>query len=660
MLSQYGALKVNDKNLKRKDILSAVPSFGVRCTFRVGKFFPLFLLPLFAGCQSGLYENTISLNNNHEISHIESLTAKKPSTELSGNNKINSNESIVLNGNINKEAQLNNEKEKLILEKKSPEKSKKIANVPTLKSRSSEGNLLIESEENSSSPNSEDLDDQENLILNSTDEALSAEDPLNNVSSEDMNAASTNEDSALLCQDSVYYNSWQEQFDKTWIEENGKNYKTNVSRNRALSQARTNRFIQIAYPTIDRLEFDFPIVINSQVLQWINYFRGSGRKSFVVWLKRSRAVIPEMEKTLEIHGLPKDLVYLSMIESGYSPKALSSAGAVGLWQFMPATGREYGLKINDYVDERRNLKKSTKAAARYLTNLYGMFESWHLAAASYNGGPGRVQRTLRNYGEDSTFFDLTSMGVVNRETADYVPKLIAAMIISKNPDKFGFDITAAPLSSPTKTIQLSRSISLSDLARSINVDKNTLESLNPELRLGITPPPHATSAGNFELEVPASKFDMALASIDMLPNAPTQYMLAARIKRRETVTSFAARYRIKTASVLKANAHLKANSNLQKGQVVYIPVSLGTGQYARLASSKYANAKYSKIGKHKKHLVVKNKIHNKLTVKSSIKKNKSTINAKKVTRSVTLKKKINSGKKVATANQKKKQHNNVR
>ncbi|WP_186649021.1 lytic transglycosylase domain-containing protein [Fluviispira vulneris] len=657
MLSSNGALKVNDKNLMRKDNLSQTPYLRFASVKRVRPFFlPLFLMPLIVGCQSGTYENSIALNLKHEKTRIVNTSPQQTDNVSFEKDASDSDKKRSSSESAGQRKQTDAGKSPAVANKQANQKAKITANIPNIKTSHDDESLLIES----SALNPEEIDDQENLILNSTDEALSTNIPIGSQNPNDSSSANANEDSALLCQDSVYYASWQDQFDRIWLEENGKNYKTNASRNKALTQARTNRFIQIAYPTIDRLEFDFPIVINAQVLQWINYFRGPGRKSFVVWLKRSRSVIPEMESTLELHGLPKDLVYLSMIESGYSPKALSSAGAVGLWQFMPATGREYGLKINDYVDERRNIKKSTKAAARYLTKLYNMFGGWHLATASYNVGPGRVQKTLRNYGEDSSFFELTSMGVVNRETADYVPKLIAAMIISKNPDKFGFDITSAPIPAQTKSIELERSISLSDLARSLNVDKNILESLNPELRLGITPPPHATSGGKFQLEVPASKYDMALASIDMLPNAPTQYMLAAKIKRRESVASFAARYRIKTALVLSANSHLKANSNLHKGQVVYIPVALGTGQYARLASSKYSKGIQSQSRKHKRQLLVKNKIGKKSVTNSNLNKKKIVLKSKKNSHSIALKKKQSKTKKMATSGQKRKQQNSVR
>ncbi|APJ03380.1 hypothetical protein AXG55_05450 [Silvanigrella aquatica] len=502
----------------------------------------------------------------------------------------------------------------------------------------------------------DEFEDSENLVSNSSDNALSAEQP-----SDNSNYADTTDDNLLLCEDNVYYNSWREQFDRLWLAENSKNYKSESSRIKALTQARTNEFIKIVYPAIEKTGFDFPVVINQQVLQWVNYFKSTGKKSFSMWLSRGRIVIPEMQVTLEKYGLPKDLAYLSMIESGYNAKALSYVGAVGPWQFMPATARENGLKINDYVDERRDFKKSTVAAANYLSNLYTQFGSWHLAAASYNGGPGLVRRTLNNYGSDSSFFQLTSMGVVNRETADYVPKLIAAMIIAKNPEKFGFDTSHSSVVSATKSIKLTRSISLSELAKSLKMDKSVLESLNPELRLGLTPPPQATSGGVFELEVPAAKYDHALMALNNIPDASNKYLIAARIKRRETVSAFAARYHLNTTSVLSANAHLKMNSHLHKGQVVYIPISLGTGQYERLSSGKFKSHSKMAKGTSSKHSHSVHNVSNKhkkmIATKPSSSKVKSFVKSKKNSESTTAvsSRKKSTNKKVAISGQRKKQ-----
>lgn len=367
---------------------------------------------------------------------------------------------------------------------------------------------------------------------------------------------------AFLCQESVFYDSWVRQFDSTWLSKNKSNYNGQSAREKALEQARTDAFIRLVYPSIEKTGYDFPMEINSQVLSWIRYFSGQGRKNFVVWLKRGQTLIPQMSEILENHGLPKDLVYLSMIESGFNPTALSTASAVGLWQFRSITANEYGLQINPWVDERRDPIKSTKAAAKLLTNLYTTFGSWHLAAASYNCGPGCVRKTLKNYGKDSSYFELTSMGVVNKQTAEYVPKIIAAMIVAKNPEKFGFDSKEIPVINETKTVALTKSVSLKELAESIQVDNRVLEQLNPQLKTGITPPAHMTKSGQFDLVVPASKYDVTLAQLNELPDASLKRVLVA--KRKHHSFSEAA---LLTRNKGKSHAHVAlASVHLNKGK----------------------------------------------------------------------------------------------
>lgn len=663
------SLEVNIRKIRDLDKNSDSNRLKNKRSLLFGSLFPLVFAPFIVSCQSGMNQASANLYFSPENTALaNSNTPENVSTQSTPSSEVNKQAIQAGNSKIENKKPVSNITVAPIkpasVSKPSSNSKKVVVYAPT-KQTQSEDDLNLNMDDNSALlPSSDDLDDPENLISTSSDDALSAEIPndFDSMTGLANNSLSVNSnDSLLLCEDNVYYESWRKQFDNNWLSENGKKFKSASSRNKALNQARTNEFIKIVYPSIEKTGFDFPVVINTQVLRWVNYFRSVGRKSFVVWLRRGRSLIPEMEKTLEKYGLPKDLAYLSMIESGYSPKALSYAGAVGLWQFMPATARENGLKINDYVDERRDLKKSTVAAANYLTNLYTQFGSWHLAAASYNGGPGLVRRTLKNYGSDSSFFQLTSMGVVNRETADYVPKLIAAMIISKNPEKFGFDTTDAPLPPATKTIMLTRSVSIHDLAKSLKIDKSVLESLNPELRLGITPPPRATSGGEFELEVPADKYENALLALNTIPDASNKYLIAARIKRRETVSAFAARYRLSASSVLSANANLKMNSHLQKGQVVYISVSLGSGQYDRLSSSKFSGSK--KIAKKfssKRHVQLGHHVSGKnkhtMAKSSSTKKSKSAFTkAKKKSSSVAVRKKSASNKKVAISGQRKKQ-----
>nr|BFD32645.1 hypothetical protein GTC16762_22630 [Pigmentibacter ruber] len=633
---KFNNISILDKNVtskKKKATLSACKFLTTLC-----------FLPLLVSCQSSLKQSNLYLSSeNSEIYSKNNILDEKLTS--SENQQANQNTSRF---DVKKEnrKQVRAKSQKPQVAYAPPKKTKPEEDLEL----SSDNNIVPSSEE------TEDLND--NLYLTTSDEAISLE----KLDSSELGGFTQNyslgegAENTLICDDNIYYDSWKEQFDSQWLAAHGHEYSSVAQKNKALALARTNEYIKIVYPSIEKTGFDFPVVINQQVLQWINYFTNSGRNYFVVWLKRGRALMPQMEKILEEYGLPKDLKYLSMIESGYNPKALSYVGAVGLWQFMPATARENGLVINDYLDERRDLVKSTKAAANYLSRLYSTFGSWHLSAASYNGGPGLVRKTLRNYGTDSSFFELTSMGVVNKETADYVPKLIAAMIIAKNQEKFGFDTTDAPLPAPSKIIEVKRSIALSDLAHNLKIDKNILEAMNPELRLGITPPPSATSEGKFDLEVPASHYDNALLAINQLPEASNKYIIAARIHRRESLASFAARYKVSQSALLHANSKLKSNALLRKGQVVYIPISLGNGMYDKLTSQKFLSKRNSSKKQQLHHVSSKNNkmiAQNEHIGKNKKLKSSSNHKSKKKIKSLAAQQKNSKTKKVATSGNRK-------
>jgi membrane-bound lytic murein transglycosylase D len=382
-----------------------------------------------------------------------------------------------------------------------------------------------------------------------------------------------------LCEGSVYMEDWQGIFENQFITANRHRYKKASQLKKALEEARAEEYTRLLMPTLPNLDFDYPVVINGDVIKWIQYFQTRGRKAFVTWLRRAEDIIPQSVPVLEKYGLPKDLIYLAMIESGFNNRALSSARAAGTWQFMRATGRSFGLKQNDYVDERRDPEKSTVAAARYLTYLYTLFGDWHLAAASYNAGEGRVARSMRGQ-KESSFFALSAARRLPNETRNYVPKLIAAMIISKNPSRFGFEVSEGSRAVRTRSLALEKSIRLPDLAAAIEVDQKVLENLNPELRLGITPP--GSAAAPYLLRVPESSYATAIAAVDNLPQAPRTFYVAARVKKRESVSQFAGRYGITLATLLKANPGIRPNARLSKGQSLKIPVALGSGQYERL------------------------------------------------------------------------------
>ena len=192
---------------------------------------------------------------------------------------------------------------------------------------------------------------------------------------------------------------------------------------------------------IDVKPYNIPMVLNDSVENHLEYFKTRGREVFQRWLDRSARYIPVMKDIFREKNLPEDLVYVAMIESGFNPYAVSWAKAVGPWQFMPATGKLYGLKIDWWIDERKDPIKSTQAAAEHLKDLHNLFGSWPLALASYNAGAGKVQRAvLRTRSED--FWDLKASRYIRKETKNYVPKYMAATIIAKNPEAYGFTVSA--------------------------------------------------------------------------------------------------------------------------------------------------------------------------------------------------------------------------
>jgi membrane-bound lytic murein transglycosylase D len=188
---------------------------------------------------------------------------------------------------------------------------------------------------------------------------------------------------------------------------------------------------------LQNTQFDLPVVVNTMVEEWVAYFTGRGRKHFEVYLRRSEYFIPYFQPILRRAKMPEDLVYLAMIESGFNNHAKSHAKAVGPWQFMPATGRRYSLAVNWWVDERRDVRRSTLAAIQYLSELYGAFGSWELAAAGYNAGEAKVARAIQRYATND-FWAIARQRYLKPETRHYVPKLMAAAIVSKNRTQFGF------------------------------------------------------------------------------------------------------------------------------------------------------------------------------------------------------------------------------
>jgi membrane-bound lytic murein transglycosylase D len=313
----------------------------------------------------------------------------------------------------------------------------------------------------------------------------------------------------------------------------------------------------------EKVGYDIPIVLNERVVWWIDYFANRVPATFERYLIRSGAWLPYLKQRLRESGLPEDLVYLALIESGFSTQAVSRVGAVGPWQFMPYTGQEYGLRIDRWVDERRDYEAATEAAIAYLSDLHAMFGSWYLAAAGYNGGQGRVGRSMLR---DNTvnFWELTG---IHAETKDYVPKLIAATIIAKEPEKYGFyDI---PYLEPVEweTVTVPTTTDLEIIAEAAETPIETIRALNPHLLRGRTPPGET----NFPVKVPEGMAEAFNENYyDFPPEERTRTPIVHVVRRGETVVAIAEQYGVDENDLIEEN-RLRNPSRLRAGQQLTIP-----------------------------------------------------------------------------------------
>lgn len=232
--------------------------------------------------------------------------------------------------------------------------------------------------------------------------------------------------------------------------------------------------------------FDIPITYNNLVAKWIKYFQTSGQSTFKRWLERSYKYFPMIKRELEKNNLPKDLAYMVMIESGFTPNATSHADAVGPWQFIETTGNRYGLRTDWWLDERRDFRKSTLAAIRYVRDLYNEFDSWYLVAASYNMGENGLRRVIiKNQTKD--YWKLIELKALPIETAEYVPKLLAAILIAKAPSLYGFRSLHIQEPLSYQVINAPGGTRLDDLADFLGVTHQSLREINTELKVGFVP-----------------------------------------------------------------------------------------------------------------------------------------------------------------------------
>ena len=248
------------------------------------------------------------------------------------------------------------------------------------------------------------------------------------------------------------------------------------------------------------LQGKIPMVLNQPVKTYLKYFSGNGKANFQASLARLGRYLPMMRLILKEHGLPPELIFLALIESGFNPWAHSPADAVGPWQFIEGTARRYGLKVDGQVDERRDPEKSTRAAARYLKDLYRQFGCWYLAVAGYNAGENRVEGAVRR-ACDRDFWALAQQGRLPKETRNYVPQFIAAALIARNPEHFGFSNLSYHKPLTFDTVKVPGGTDLRRFAQDLQVSLKEIRELNPELNQGITP----TTQREYLLKVPPKK-----------------------------------------------------------------------------------------------------------------------------------------------------------
>lgn len=310
--------------------------------------------------------------------------------------------------------------------------------------------------------------------------------------------------------------------------------------------------------------FDIPVVVNDAVLRAVAFYQFRTPQAFAGALKRSGLYLPMMRRILREEGLPEDLVYMAMIESAFKASAHSRARAHGFWQFIDGTARRYGLRRSRYLDERSDPEKSTRAAARYLKDLYEMFGDWYLAMAAYSAGEGKVLKGLQRLGVKD-YWQLSAGSFLRRETREYVPFVLAAALVSKDPLRYGFDVVPDPPLA-FDVARVPRPVDLARVAGAVGAPLSELQLLNSELKTRVTP----QGVSDYPLRVPAGSVDRLVAQLPTLPTAPAIGERRVTVRKGETLAKLAARTGSRVEELCDLN-DLPRNARLRKGQVLLVP-----------------------------------------------------------------------------------------
>jgi membrane-bound lytic murein transglycosylase D len=315
---------------------------------------------------------------------------------------------------------------------------------------------------------------------------------------------------------------------------------------------------------------DFPVVYNAKVQYFIDYYTGRGRQVFARWLERSTRYLPQMREIFAEEGLPRDLAYLAMVESGFNVKAYSWAHAVGPWQFIQGTGRMMKMKTDWWYDERRDFDKSSRAAARYLKDLNTQFNGeWYLAVAAYNAGPGKVRSAVRKT-KSTDFWVLSRTKHLRAETRDYVPKLMAALTIARDPESYGFTDLAYQQPYDYETVVIPSVTDLDIVARLTGATYEEIKELNPELKRWCTPP----GVDAYRLRIPAGTSESFLDQYAQLAKADRANYMHYRIRSGDTLLAIAQKHNIRVADIVSLNS-IRNPRSLRIGTDLVLPLKKG-------------------------------------------------------------------------------------